>query len=131
MILGVGIDSVNIDRFNSYEHKDHDMLLKLFTQAEIAYCLSKPKPATHFASHFAIREAFFKAHQALLAHYNEQHSATLLTINKQIELLHTQRGLPYIQANWSALIPAHLNVPQINVSITHTDTVTTAVVLLS
>lgn len=131
MIVGIGIDTINIDRFAAYQHKEQEALLKLFSKQEIAYCLSKPNPATHFASHFATREAFFKAHQALLAHHNEQHPATLLTINKHIELLHAGRGLPYIKADWQALIPAHIQPPQINVSITHTHEVATAIVVLS
>lgn len=130
MILGIGIDTVNIDRFEEYQHKTQDALLKLFSATEIAYCLSKPHPATHFASHFAAREAFFKAYQGLLAHYNQDHPATLLTINKNITLLHTPSGLPYIKVDWQTLLPTGITVPTTHVSITHTNDVATAIVML-
>ena len=131
MILGIGIDTINIDRFNEYQLHDHDKLRKLFSQDEIDYCLKKERPATHFASRFATREAFFKAYQAMLHHYNKEHPANLFTINKKIKVLHTQKGLPYIEAEWAELLPSGVDVPQVHVSITHTDAIATACVVLS
>lgn len=130
MILGIGIDSVNIERFNQYHEQSQDMLMKIFSQQEITYCLSKPHPAAHFAARFAAREAFFKAYQGMLHHYQKNHSANLLTINKNIQVLHTQDGLPYIKANWQTLLPTGINEPSVHLSITHTGEIATAIVLL-
>ena len=131
MILGIGIDTIHIDRFNEYHLYPSEKLQKLFSQEEIDYCLSKDRPAAHFASRFATREAFFKSYQAMLHHYNKEHPANLFTINKKIKVLHTQKGLPYIQAEWAELLPSGVDVPQVHVSITHTDMIATAFVVLS
>lgn len=130
MILGIGIDSVNIERFNQYHEHSSEMLEKIFSQKEIAYCLAKPHPAAHFAARFATREAFFKAYQGMLHYYKKSHSANLLTINKNIEVIHNGNGLPLVKADWSLLLPTDVVVPQVHLSITHTDEVATAMVLL-
>lgn len=130
MILGIGIDSVNIERFNQYHEHSGEMLLKIFSQSEIDYCLGKPQPAVHFAARFAVREAFFKAYQGILHHYGKDHPATLLTINKHIEVIRTERGLPLIKAVWPLLLPPGIDEPKVHLSITHTDAVATAVVIL-
>lgn len=130
MILGIGIDSVNIERFNQYHEHSGEMLLKIFSQQEIDYCLAKPQPAVHFAARFATREAFFKAYQGMLHHYKKDHPATLLTINKHIEVIRTERGLPLIKADWPLLLPTGINEPKSHLSITHTDAVATAIIVL-
>lgn len=130
MILGIGLDTVAISRFNDYHTHDTAFLKKLFSAQEIAYCLSKASPAQHFASRFATREAFFKAHQAMLARLNLQHPATLITINKHIQVVHNERGLPSIQADWPALLPAGILAPGAHVSMTHSGEYATAIVIL-
>lgn len=130
MILGIGIDSVAINRFNEYEKHDIVFLKKLFSAQEIAYCLSKHNPAQHFASRFATREAFFKAHQAMLFLLKAQHPATLITINKHIQVVHNERGLPSIDAQWQSLLPEGITPPRAHVSMTHAGEYATATVIL-
>lgn len=130
MILGVGIDNVIISRFDNYHTHERTFLEKLFSTQEIAYCLSQPNPAQHFASRFATREAFFKAHQAMLAQLNMQHPATLITINKHIQVIHNERGLPSINADWHHLLPVEASAPRAHVSITHTGECATAIVII-
>lgn len=130
MILGIGIDTIAISRFDEYHTHDHAFLEKLFSKQEIAYCLSQPNPAQHFASRFATREAFFKAHQAMLATLNAQHPATLITINKHIQVIHNERGLPSIDANWQSLLPGEIPAPRAHISMTHAGEYATAVVIL-
>lgn len=131
MILGIGIDSVNIERFDEYQLYSAEKLQKLFSPEEIVYCLGKERPAVHFASRFATREAFFKAYQAMLHHYAQDHTANLFTINKKIQVMHTPKGLPYVSALWPDLLPEGVAIPQVHLSITHTHEVATAFVLLS
>lgn len=54
-IIGHGIDLVDVDRFRHNERRS------LFTEPELAYCLSKPDPAPHLAVRFAAKEATMKA----------------------------------------------------------------------
>lgn len=129
MILGIGIDTVAISRFKDYQTYDTTFLEKLFSSQEIAYCLSKANPAQHFASRFATREAFFKAHQAMLFVLGAQHPATLVTINKHIQVVHNERGLPSIEADWASLLPAGIAAPRAHVSMTHAGEYATAMVI--
>ena len=51
MILGVGIDAVEIARFADWHTKSDKQLRRIFSEEEMAYCLSVPaKTAERFAS---------------------------------------------------------------------------------
>ncbi len=61
MIIGVGIDIVEVDRMGrSLDDKD-GLLDEIFTSSEIEYCRKKRFPAEHFAARFCAKEALFKA----------------------------------------------------------------------
>lgn len=59
MIIGVGIDFVEISRIKSLIVRKN--IGRIFTAQEIKYCRSKKNPAESFAARFAAKEAFFKA----------------------------------------------------------------------
>lgn len=62
MIVGIGVDIVEIDRFKTLIERWGERLLnRIFTQREIDYCLSKGNPYQHFAGRFAAKEAISKA----------------------------------------------------------------------
>lgn len=62
MILGTGIDIVEISRFTkSYKKWGDDFLEKIFTSKEMTYSKKRRFPAQHFAARFALKEAVFKA----------------------------------------------------------------------
>ena len=65
MIVGTGIDIIEVDRIQSRLAKDEERFcLSLFTEAEIGYCKSGAHSAARarcFAGRFAAKEAFFKA----------------------------------------------------------------------
>ncbi len=62
MIIGVGVDIVEIDRFkNLMDRWGEHFLKKIFTQREIDYCLSKKNIYQHLAGRFAAKEAISKA----------------------------------------------------------------------
>jgi holo-[acyl-carrier protein] synthase len=62
MIIGIGIDNIEIERIDSsiQTHGDH-FLNKIFTPLEKEYCQSKSTSTARFALRFAAKEAFFKA----------------------------------------------------------------------
>jgi holo-[acyl-carrier protein] synthase len=61
-IIGIGIDIEETSRIaDATERWSADFLQKIFTEAEIAYCQGKAKPAEHFTARFAAKEAFSKA----------------------------------------------------------------------
>lgn len=62
MILGIGVDLVDVKRFESIIFRwQHRFLKRVFTDAEIRYCNTKKHPAQRFATRFAAKEAFIKA----------------------------------------------------------------------
>jgi len=62
MILGTGIDILEVARIQaSYEKFGERLLKRILRPAEIAYCLSHKRPAPFLAARFAAKEAIAKA----------------------------------------------------------------------
>jgi len=62
MIIGIGVDLVDVRRFESIIFRWRERFLKrVFTDKEIRYCNTKKHPAQRFATRFAAKEAFIKA----------------------------------------------------------------------
>jgi len=62
MILGVGIDIIEVDRIRASHERFGDRFLKrILHPEEIAYCLSHKAPAPFLAARFAAKEAISKA----------------------------------------------------------------------
>ena len=62
MILGTGIDIIEIDRIkNSVERYGEQFLNKIYTRGELDYCLAKSSKFQHLAARFAAKEAVYKA----------------------------------------------------------------------
>lgn len=62
MILGVGVDTVEIARIQRFLDDGNQPLLdRLFSPAEQQYCLPKKQAAACLAARFAAKEAFVKA----------------------------------------------------------------------
>lgn len=62
MILGIGIDIIEIDRIKKSVEKFGDKFLnKIYTKTELSYCLNKANKYQHLAARFAAKEAIYKA----------------------------------------------------------------------
>lgn len=62
MVIGIGIDIIEIDRIKkSVESFGNQFLNKIYTKTELAYCLSKSNKYQHLAARFAAKEAIYKA----------------------------------------------------------------------
>lgn len=62
MIEAVGVDIEQVGRFRKLPYKSNQSFYKkVFTPAEIKYCLSKADSYQHFAARFAAKEAVIKA----------------------------------------------------------------------
>lgn len=119
MILGVGIDIVEIDRLRDTITKwESHFLNKIFTQSEIAYCRSKSNPAQHFAARFAAKEAFYKALPK-----NRDYPFSW----KQIEVISMKDGNPVIQMTG---VPKKFEGIVSHLSLSHSQNSAVAVVVL-
>jgi holo-[acyl-carrier protein] synthase len=62
MIVGTGVDITEVDRIEAAVKRFGDRFLKrVFTPAEVRYCLGKPNAAERLAARFAAKEAGMKA----------------------------------------------------------------------
>lgn len=62
MIVGTGIDIVNIDRIERLITRWGTLFLgRVFTEREIVWCQRRARPPECFATRFAAKEAFLKA----------------------------------------------------------------------
>lgn len=130
MILGIGIDSVPVERFNSWHSIGLPQLKKVLSEEEISYCLKIPANSSQrFAVRFAVREAFFKAFCSM------QKNATLpfLTVCKSIKVVHSEDQIPLLEVNWQKLIPQNKELIAsliVHCSLTHTKQTATAFVII-
>lgn len=61
-VLGIGVDMVEVERIqHSLDRFGERFMKRVFTDSEIAYCLSMKFSARHFAARFAAKEAVSKA----------------------------------------------------------------------
>lgn len=88
MVIGIGIDIIEIERIKESIEKFGDRFLnKVFTENEIAYCINKGNKYQHFAARFAAKEAVSKA---LATGWNKDFNW------KSVEILNEPSGLPNV-----------------------------------
>ena len=61
MVVGIGIDFVEVERVGRKLRENAGFREEVFTEGEIAYCENKRYSAEHFAARFCAKEALFKA----------------------------------------------------------------------
>lgn len=89
MILGIGIDIIEIDRIRESADKYGDHFLKkIFTEKELEYCMGKNNKYQHLAARFAAKEAVYKA---LASGWHESSSW------QSIEIYNEPNGLPLVK----------------------------------
>ena len=59
--MRIGIDLIEIERIRRALERYPEFRARCFTEAERAYCESRPNPAQHYAGRFAGKEAVGKA----------------------------------------------------------------------
>jgi holo-[acyl-carrier protein] synthase len=122
MIVGTGIDVCEVARIAASIQRFGDRFLRrVFTPAEIRYCQSKKNSAERFAARFAAKEAAMKALGT------GQSRGVFWTT---IEVAHAPGGRPTLRLSDAAAdIAARAGVKRISVSLTHTETQATAMVI--
>jgi len=119
LIKGLGNDIIAIDRIKqTIERHGTHFYNKVFTDAELKYCLSFKDPAVPIAGRFSAKEAIAKA---LGTGFGKAVSFL------DIEILNDDLGRPFPQ--FTDAFNDHFNSPHILISISHCKEYATAVAL--
>jgi holo-[acyl-carrier protein] synthase len=124
MILGVGVDAVDIERIERMHATYGDrMLAKLLTDSELAFLSKKAFPAQHIAVRLAAKEAAYKALSG-----NDDARAIGW---REIEVLSRSDGAPELRLHGRAASRfAELQGTSLHVSLTHSQATAVAVVIV-
>jgi holo-[acyl-carrier protein] synthase len=122
MIVGVGIDIIEVDRVAEKTGKENGFREKVFSAREIVLCEAQANKAQHYAGRFASKEAFLKATGKGL---------TLGLDLKDIEVIQDELGKPFIELHGNFREEALRNQwNKIHLSISHVQAMACAVVIL-
>lgn len=124
MIVGLGVDIVEIDRMKRMLEMQGDALIRrLFTDGEKRYALAHVEPAMHFAARVAAKEAMYKA-------LSGNHLARAVGW-REIEVCLRDDGAPFLELHGRARErAAELAVSRTLISLTHSKASAVAVVVL-
>ncbi len=122
MIIGVGIDMIEVDRVTEKISKDQGFREKIFSVNEILFCESKVNSGENYAARFAAKEAFLKATgQGLALGHNLS----------DIEVISDTNGKPSLVLNGTfKQMASERNWNKIYVSLSHLKSVACAVVVI-
>jgi holo-[acyl-carrier protein] synthase len=121
MVIGIGIDLIEIARVECALERRRRLLGHLFSAAEITYCQERKSPAASFAARFAAKEAVRKSCST---------TATAAVMPwSQVEIL-VAGGKPFVRlSGQAAAYAAQLGIVELQVSLTHSRDYASAVVL--
>ncbi|MBL7085329.1 MAG: holo-ACP synthase [Candidatus Omnitrophica bacterium] len=114
MIVGSGIDIVEVERVQAMKDKWQDRFLKkVFTEKELSYANSKKCVAEHLAARIAVKEALVKAFSSNGKKY--------LGNWQDIEVSNDKSGRPYVNlyGNFKK-VKEKRRLEQIIISVSHT-----------
>lgn len=121
MIVGLGIDIIEVERVKEKILKNVGFKTKVFSASEIAYCDSfGEQKYQHYAARFAAKEAFLKATGKGLQLSHDLH---------EIEVIINNEGKPGILLS-KELMESSANHDRIHVSLSHLSATACAVVVL-
>ncbi len=121
MIVGIGIDMIEVERVMSKINKGNGFREKVFSKGEIEFCELNIK-AENYAARFAAKEAFLKATGFGLLLGNEL---------AQIEVINDVNGKPSLALHGNFKVQAELNNwNKIHLSLSHLQQTACAVVII-
>jgi holo-[acyl-carrier protein] synthase len=121
MIVGVGIDMIEVDRVMAKIMKHNGFREKVFSAAEIKFCESNRK-SENYAARFAAKEAFLKATGLGLMLGNDL---------SDVEIVNDANGKPSIVLRGNFKVQAEQNSwNKIHLSLSHLQQMACAVVII-
>ncbi|HEY9006253.1 MAG TPA: holo-ACP synthase [Ohtaekwangia sp.] len=122
MIVGTGIDIIEVERVEERVSRNNGFTEKVFAAAEIAFCEGKKNKAEHYAVRFAAKEAFLKATGKGLLAGHDLHEIEVVAddLGKPGIILHGNFREQAVLNNWN----------KIHVSLSHVKEMACAVVII-
>ena len=117
--MQVGIDTVEIRRIESLVQNKGRFLERVFSEKEQEEFIKKNNKTEHIAAAFCAKEAFSKALGTGIVGFN---------LN-EVSLLHKENGKPYLAFTGKAQELVKKSNLSFDVSITHTESIATAIVI--
>jgi holo-[acyl-carrier protein] synthase len=109
--VGLGVDLLEIDRMERAIARTPRILERVFTSGEREYAWSRARPAVHYATFFAAREAVLKALGSGFAGVNYA----------DVEITHTESGKPEVLLHGKAsALAEEQGITEVQVSLSHT-----------
>jgi holo-[acyl-carrier protein] synthase len=119
-VIGVGVDTVDVDRFRSVLQRTPGFAARVFTDGERQYAAGQRDPTQRLAARFAAKEAVLKALGVGLG------AASL----RDIEVVKASSGAPGLLLHAAAAdLSTARGVTRWWLSLSHTDLVATALVV--
>lgn len=126
MIIGIGCDIVENNRFSSWVCLTYEKLRAVFTDSEITQLTSlstSEQKVLFLASRFAAKEAFYKAlSSALISLAQDHRSLTFAFTRKAVSIEKHLSGAPNLVIDWQAIAQqVSVDLPAINshISLSH------------
>lgn len=121
MVLGIGIDIIEIERIKkSIDRFGEQFLKKIYTKTEIEYAQSKSNKYQHYAARFAAKEAIYKALSS---------DTETVYSWQDVEIYNEVNGLPKV--NFYGALKDYLNEDkQLKISMSHSENYVTCVAIL-
>jgi holo-[acyl-carrier protein] synthase len=122
MIIGTGIDIIEVSRVGEKIDKESGFKTKVFSSHEIEFCDAKKDRAQNYAARFAAKEAFLKATGLGLAAGYDLH---------EIEIINNALGKPELRliGNFQKLALKN-DWNKIHLSLSHVQAMACAVVII-
>jgi holo-[acyl-carrier protein] synthase len=122
MIIGIGIDMIEVARVGAKVSKENGFRQKVFSERECTFCESRKDKDQYYASRFAAKEAFLKATGKGLTMGYELH---------EIEVISDSLGKPEIilHGNFETLAREN-GWNKIHLSLSHVQAMACAVVII-
>ncbi len=123
MILGIGIDIIEVERIRASHEKFGERFLKrILRPEEIAYCFSHTQPAPFLAARFSAKEAISKAFGTGIGRQLGW---------QDVEVRRKESGQPYVVLHDNGqILFKKLNGSAIHLSLSHTNFYASAVAVL-
>ena len=121
-MIGVGLDAVDVGRFREVLARRPTFVERVFSPGERAEMALRADPVPGFAARFAAKEATMKALGVGLGAFDFS----------EVEVERTESGQPRLHTSGrAAALAASLGATKFSVTLTHTDGLAAAVVLVT